>query len=91
VKLVLYRCAQEGMTNAKRHGNATSIAVGIHYATDSIQMTVRNNGEVFTAEAYGYGLTALKRRLEEVQGTLRLENEDNGVKMTCTVPIGGLI
>ncbi|OUM94679.1 MAG: hypothetical protein A9Z00_10945 [Thermobacillus sp. ZCTH02-B1] len=42
--IVLYRNAQEAVTNALRHGGATEVDVELEYAPEELRMTVRNNG-----------------------------------------------
>lgn len=89
VKLTLIRFVQESLTNAKRHGEATCIKVKLHFERDSIQLQVWNNGKKIDKVDFGFGLTSMKNRLEELNGLLRIENEGEGVTFICTLPVGG--
>ncbi|MEW9052191.1 MAG: sensor histidine kinase [Neobacillus sp.] len=90
IKLTLVRCVQECMTNAKRHGEATILTVNVLYNHESIQLTVFNNGRKMNTDHFGFGLTSMKNRLEELNGELRVENrESEGMMVICTIPVRG--
>lgn len=92
IKLTFVRCLQECMTNAKRHGEAIQILVSIQFAEESVQLKVFNNGKKMNSETYGFGLNSMKNRLEERNGTLRIENgEEDGITVICTMPLGGKV
>ncbi|WP_051571025.1 sensor histidine kinase [Cryptosporangium arvum] len=44
VEDVLFRVAQEGLTNALRHSGAGSVSVAVHFAADATTLTVRDDG-----------------------------------------------
>ncbi len=44
VELVIYRVAQEALTNAVRHARAQSAALSLHRATKGLTLTVRDDG-----------------------------------------------
>lgn len=90
VKITLIRCLQECMTNAKRHGEAGKIRVTVQFTGDRIQLVVFNNGKKMNTQKYGFGLNAMKNRLDELNGTLLIENEgEGGVTVICTIPLRG--
>lgn len=90
LKLLLVRCLQECMTNAKRHGEALFIKVGVHFLEEDVQLVVFNNGKGMDTEKFGFGLTMMKNRLEEKNGLLAIEsNGVEGVTVTCSLPVGG--
>jgi signal transduction histidine kinase len=54
----LYRAAQEGLTNARRHGAARSAAVTLLYGTEGVSLTVEDDGSgVGESPGGGYRLT----------------------------------
>lgn len=84
---ILLRCAQEGITNALRHGRARHIALQCRQQGDAIALTIRNDGASPRALEFGNGLTGMRERLREVGGDLALRAlPDGGAELTATLP-----
>ena len=64
IRMALLRCLQEGLTNAKRHGNATDIAIILSFFDQGVELTIKDNGVGTDKVKYGFGLTSMKERLE---------------------------
>jgi signal transduction histidine kinase len=78
---VLYRVAQEGLTNVARHAQATEISVVISEIPGAIRMEIRDNGKSFQVEKTlgaknnkRLGLVGMKERVEMVHGKLTVES-----------------
>jgi signal transduction histidine kinase len=71
----LLRCAQEGLTNALRHGGATEILVSLSRNQQELVLSVEDNGAGYQSltPPVGNGLRGLRERLEEFQGVLCLD------------------
>ena len=71
----LLRCAQEGLTNALRHGGATEILVTLARGDEELVLSVEDNGAGFQSPTppAGNGLRGLRERLEEFQGVISLD------------------
>ena len=71
----LLRCAQEGLTNALRHGGATEIVVTLTRNDEELILSVEDNGVGIQSPAppAGNGLRGLRERLEEFQGVISLD------------------
>jgi len=71
----LLRCAQEGLTNALRHGGATEILVTLSCNDEELVLSVEDNGVGYSSPPppAGNGLRGLRERLEEFQGVVSLE------------------
>jgi signal transduction histidine kinase len=71
----LLRCAQEGLTNALRHGGATEILVTLARSAEELVLSVEDNGAGFQSPTppAGNGLRGLRERLEEFQGVISLD------------------
>jgi len=86
-KLTLYRCLQEALTNASRHGQASMIQVLLQYDHAQVMLQVQDNGKGDDNLQYGFGLTGMKERLAPLQGKLYIHSQaDAGTMVTCTLP-----
>lgn len=90
----VYRCAQEGITNALRHGNAGSIAITV--TEDErigvgalLRLVVSDDGRGPPAvPALGHGLSGMKERVRALGGTCRLERgARGGARLVVELPI----
>ncbi|MBS4214604.1 sensor histidine kinase [Neobacillus rhizophilus] len=91
IKLVFIRCLQEALTNAKRHGGASEIIIDYIFSNSEIVLIIENNGTPIDALHPGFGITAMKERIGELQGNLEISSGEHcGVKLTITVPIKGV-
>ncbi|MFC7480972.1 ATP-binding protein [Luedemannella flava] len=71
----LYRAAQEGLTNARRHGEATEVRVAARFADDAARLVVEDNGRGFPAgtPGGGFGLRGMRERVELLGGSLNID------------------
>ena len=88
IDVVLLRAAQESLTNVRKHAGAGSAAVALSYQDGSVTLTVRDDGNGFGADAGGgYGLAAMRGRVEQVSGTLRVDSvPGTGTTVRVEVP-----
>ncbi|ETK33851.1 sensor histidine kinase [Microbispora sp. ATCC PTA-5024] len=88
VEVVLVRAAQEGLANVRRHAGASSVTVSLAYGEADVQMGVRDDGGGFDAgAAHGYGLRAMRTRVEQEGGSLRVDSAPgDGTTLTVTLP-----
>lgn len=70
---VLYRTAQEALTNAVRHGRATRIRVEAEAAGRRLFLRIADNGVGAVQYTPGMGLLGMVTRVQSVGGTLRFE------------------
>jgi len=85
-----YRIAQEAMTNAVRHANATEIKVELKLTHGFLMLCVTDNGDGFSLEdedeGLGLGLSGMKERAVLVGGELRIDSGDGrGTQICCHV------
>jgi signal transduction histidine kinase len=72
----VFRCVQEGLTNAIRHAGAENVWVAISES----EVTVRDDGVGAQRVQFGNGLRGLRERVGEAGGTLDVEaTEGRGV------------
>jgi two-component system, NarL family, sensor histidine kinase DegS len=93
-RTVLFRVAQEALTNVVRHAQATGVRLGITRTTDGIRMEIADNGKSFAVEKTmrkgnnkRLGLVGMRERVEMVGGTLNIEsNHGTGTTVRADVP-----
>ncbi|MFV9506745.1 MAG: sensor histidine kinase [Oscillochloridaceae bacterium umkhey_bin13] len=79
VAQTLYRAAQEGLTNARRHGAAQRAWLHLHYAPARVELVVRDDGHgSANPTATGFGLAGLRERAEQLGGTMAAAPEPGG-------------
>jgi signal transduction histidine kinase len=87
----LYRIAQEGVTNAIRHGISLHILIGLSGKSGTGTLIIRDDGEGFPkkpADPPGVGLSIMNYRADMVGGSVKVQpNEGRGITVTCVFPI----
>lgn len=91
VSLAIYRIVQEGIINALRHAQATSVDIRVHSDGRRIAISVRDNGVGLPADwarPGRFGLKGLEDRVSQLGGTFRVANAaHNGVEMQADIPL----
>jgi signal transduction histidine kinase len=92
VEISLYRIIQEAMTNAARHGQATTIGVLVTLRDHRVQAIIEDDGVGFDVEAVrrarsSVGLHSMTERTELLDGKLQLESGAEGTTVFVEIPI----
>jgi two-component system sensor histidine kinase UhpB len=76
VQLVVYRVAQEALSNAIRHGDAGSIAVSLKGTAEGVELRVSDDGRGFSfADAEGgLGIAGMRERALLVDGEVEIHS-----------------
>jgi two-component system sensor histidine kinase UhpB len=94
VDLTIYRCIQEGLTNAIRHAQATLVEVEIHnnHAPGLLKLVIRDDGRGMSVAApSGLGIRGMQERVEGLGGRYVLQSEiGRGTCVNITIPLGDL-
>jgi len=86
-KMTLYRSLQESLTNAVRHGHSTEIIVSLHFEPQQIRLDVQDNGCGAEEWKDGFGLTAMKERVSQLQGRVIVySKKGEGTLISCVLP-----
>jgi len=88
-QLVVYRVAQEALSNAARHSGATRVAVALRRGPVGVELTVADDGRGFAFDAAdrGLGIGGMRERALLVAGDLTLESRPGaGTTVRLTVP-----
>lgn len=85
--LEIYRIVQETVTNALKHANATSIAIGMHLTEgNALALIISDNGknDIETVDSKGIGKRTITERAAAINGQIELYRHELGnvVKMT---------
>jgi signal transduction histidine kinase len=80
---------QEAITNAIRHGKASSIDVRLRYEEESLSLSIRDNGhglQPFDLKRAGhFGIAVMEERARKLGGTLRLNSTNSGTEVVVNV------
>jgi signal transduction histidine kinase len=72
-QVVLLRVVQEALANVRKHAQAGSVAVRLAYRPADVRLEITDDGVGFDpAECPGFGLSSMRSRVEQVEGTVRL-------------------
>ena len=97
IELTLYRCLQQGLTNALQHGGATNIDARLMLrdrpagagAGRELLLTMIDDGSgIDVRTPAGFGLSAMRERVMAVHGTCTIARaEPRGTSITISVPV----
>jgi signal transduction histidine kinase len=93
-RTVLYRVAQEALSNVARHAQATLVKVSIQKLDGDIRMEIKDNGKSFqvqgvlpTGRNKGLGLLGMRERVEMVGGRFTVESAPGkGTTVRAEIP-----
>ena len=94
IEVALLRTAQEALANVAKHAGAKRVGLTLSYMDDVVTLDVRDDGTGFAAPSPslrngGFGLTAMRQRVEGLAGTLEVESEPGaGTTVAASVPAG---
>jgi signal transduction histidine kinase len=85
---VLYRVAQEALTNLRKHAAARSVAIVVERNATTLRMTIRDDGRGATEmPAPGFGLVGLRERVAALGGTIDVATSPGrGFALTLELP-----
>src|SRR4030065_1061840 len=99
VRAVVFRIAQEAITNVVRHANATRLDIQLDYIDDQIYLRVEDNGQGFNTDLVlkkkpgsptAWGLLGMVERASLVHGTCNIfSHPGKGTLIEVSVPIIG--
>jgi signal transduction histidine kinase len=82
IESILFRIAQEALTNVAKHSGASLATVTLEDVEEHLRMTVEDNGRGFnltarnrSKEQAGWGLTTMKERAATLGGWVHIESE----------------
>jgi two-component system, NarL family, sensor histidine kinase UhpB len=89
VELVIYRVAQEALTNTLRHAGATEVTLRLGHDGEHVILAVRDNGRGLPAELTERGLVGMRERAMLIGAELTIRPApDRGTEILLRVPPG---
>jgi signal transduction histidine kinase len=88
-ELCAYRIVQEALTNVRRHANATHATVRLRFGTDTLEVSIEDDGAGASAatKSAGYGLRGIRERAAMLSGTVSAgPREQGGYRVSATLP-----
>lgn len=93
-QVALLRAAQEALSNARKHAAARRVTVTLSYMDGSVALDVEDDGEGFDEARVsdnadgGFGLRAMRERVEDLGGSLTVETEPGeGSTLVVELPV----
>jgi signal transduction histidine kinase len=88
VALALYRAAQEGLTNVRRHARASRVDVRLEFQPGKVRLEIMDNGVGAVETNGGFGLLGIRERMQSLGGTLEIQTgAGKGFRLIATVPM----
>ncbi|MFI9615308.1 sensor histidine kinase [Streptomyces sp. NPDC052023] len=89
-ELVVYRVAQEGLTNTARHSDADRAELRFGPVAEGVELIVRDNGKGLGEAAEGAGIGGMRERALLVGAALTLgPGPERGTEIRLRIPAGG--
>jgi signal transduction histidine kinase len=87
--LALYRSVQEGLTNVRKHANASSVEIELDYSQPGlIRLSVRDDGVGAAETSGGFGLTGIRERAHLLGGKVEVQIQPGlGFCLDVTLPL----
>ena len=88
---VFYRLVQEGMNNAVKHAQATSVWINLEHVDSEVNISFEDDGQGFDPRkrtGYGIGLQGLRERFQMLKGSFEIESAPGkGTRLFGSLPI----
>ncbi|MFN7918049.1 MAG: sensor histidine kinase [Vicinamibacterales bacterium] len=97
IEVAAYRLVQEALTNVAKHARATVCRVHLQRLTNTVLVTIEDNGVGFdhaatsvNGEPAGLGLLGMRERVAQLYGSIRVETAPGrGTRIAIVLPTTG--
>jgi ligand-binding sensor domain-containing protein/signal transduction histidine kinase len=92
VEQAIYRVSQEALANVARHSHARRVDMSLVYNSDSVQLSVSDDGCGFDVnlKIHGMGLRSIRERVSSIHGTVQIQSAPgHGTRLLVQVPTKG--
>jgi two-component system sensor histidine kinase UhpB len=88
VELVVYRVAQEALTNVARHADATDVVLALDHSPETVSLKVEDDGRGLGLAHEGAGIRGMRERALLIGASLDVNSAPGrGTAVTLSVPI----
>jgi signal transduction histidine kinase len=89
LETVIYRVAQEALTNAARHANPDVVEVSLARPDGELRIVISDDGGGFDASlpVDGFGLAGMRERVSLVGGRFELQSSPDGTTVKVSLPV----
>jgi two-component system, NarL family, sensor histidine kinase UhpB len=91
-ELVVYRIAQEALTNVARHANATEVELRLEHIGEEVILTVRDNGRGLPPNAFrsSHGILGMRERAMLIRAKFTITRPPGGgTEVRLSIPLDG--
>ena len=89
IKIALYRCAQECLSNIVRHSGASAVQISLTADGNCLQLKIADNGNGIPPQvnSTGIGLKALEEHATALGGTCAIATGPDGTTINVRIPL----
>ena len=92
-ELVVYRIAQEALTNVARHANATAVELHLQHIDDNVILMVRDNGRGLASDSLrsSHGILGMRERAMLIGARFTITRPpEGGTEVRLSIPLDGI-
>lgn len=96
-EIAMFRIAQEALSNIWKHAHASQASIELHYYSDMVQLTIRDNGNGFDTDPFlrtlhssqgGLGLVGMRERAMLIGAALNIiSSPGKGCQVVLSLPL----
>jgi signal transduction histidine kinase len=95
MELVIFRLVQECLTNIHRHSESKTASIRIARESNQISLEIKDQGKGMSlarlaelqAGRSGVGISGMRERLRQFEGTMHIESDGTGTRIFATIPL----
>ena len=90
-ELVVYRIAQEALTNSAKHAQASTVTLSLHCDQDTVRLVIADDGRGLQGSTPGTGLASMHDRARSINAQLTItDNPGGGTRVELRIDRGTL-
>src|SRR5580700_7222621 len=95
LELAIFRLVQESLTNIHRHSGSKTASIRIDRESNQVSLEITDQGKGMSparlAEIQsgrsGVGISGMRERLRQFEGTMHIESDGEGTRVSATIPL----